>query len=104
MTPKQESDRKRHWQHRLDAIAAYGGHCEICGIANPQYLTIDHIDNNGAEHRRKMMGGNIGGWNFYAKLKKEGYPPGYRVLCWNHNAARQTHPYYWDMPYTFVNI
>jgi len=35
---------------RQQAIAIYGGHCDGCGdISN---LEFDHVDNNGAEHRK----------------------------------------------------
>ncbi|MFE1396776.1 hypothetical protein ACFW53_02415 [Nocardiopsis dassonvillei] len=48
-------------------------------------LTIDHVDNNGAEHRREIGGG---GEKLYRWLKREGYPPGYQVLCFNCNVGR----------------
>lgn len=86
---------KRHyrWKLKLEALNAYGGHCSICGISNPQYLTVDHIDNDGADHREQVMGSRrAAGWNFYAWLRKEKYPPGYQILCWNHNSSKDTHP------------
>jgi hypothetical protein len=97
-----ESDRRYHWNLRVSAIEAYGGKCEHCGITNVQYLTIDHIDDNGGEHRKELFGSSRqGGHTFYSWLKKNGYPPGYRVLCWNHNASRQNHPEICEEPYKY---
>jgi hypothetical protein len=44
-------------------------------------LTIDHINDNGAEERKEN--GRRGGASFYALLKQRKYPLGYQVLCWN---------------------
>jgi hypothetical protein len=48
-------------------------------------LCIDHIDNGGNKHRKETgSGGKVYGW-----LIKHGLPPGYQVLCWNHNAKKE---------------
>jgi len=58
--------------------------CKMCNKENDlQILTIDHIDGNGSEHRRELGGSNIGGHQFYGWLKKNGYPEGFQVLCFN---------------------
>ena len=76
---------------RAEVYAAYGGaHCACCGESNIQFLTIDHINNNGAEHHREVWGGKKGtgsavcGW-----LKKYNYPPGFQVMCYNCNCGKQ---------------
>jgi len=43
-------------------------------------LTIDHINNNGADHRRKMKKEGI---TFYRWLINNNYPDGYQVMCIN---------------------
>lgn len=68
---------------RLEVLAAYGGSCACCGEATYEWLTIDHVAGNGADHRRE-----IGRSAIYRWLKKQGYPPGFQVLCWNCNCAR----------------
>lgn len=74
-------------QRKLDALDAYGGRfCSCCGETNIKFLTIDHINNDGAEHRRSNK--NRGGNSFYRWLKTHDYPPGYQVLCWNCNCGR----------------
>ena len=51
--------------------------CAKCGFENATALTIDHINGNGAEHRRNITG------NFYQWLIKNDYPDGFQVLCMN---------------------
>lgn len=49
------------------------------------YLTIDHINGGGTKHCRAIGGkGRLYGW-----LKKNNYPGGFRVLCYNHNCSKQ---------------
>ena len=61
--------------------------CAHCGIDDLEVLTIDHIEQNGAEHRRQVgiRGKGTDGINLRPWLKRNGYPPGYRVLCFNCN-------------------
>ncbi len=53
--------------------------CARCGYADQRALSLDHIEGNGAEHRRRVGSGS----NLYRSLIKEGYPPGFQVLCMN---------------------
>ena len=49
---KSESERTRRAQAvcREQVFEAYGGYkCNCCGESEPMFLSIDHIDNNGAE-------------------------------------------------------
>lgn len=46
-------------------------------------LTIDHMNNDGAAHRRE-----IGNRRIYEWLERNGYPSGFQVLCFNCNMAR----------------
>jgi hypothetical protein len=74
---------------RLDVIAAYGGKCACCGTEHIEFLCVDHINNNGAEHRRELFGTRIGaGTKFYRWLKANEYPNGFQLLCWNCNSAK----------------
>lgn len=36
---------------KLEVLAGYGGKCICCGETHPAFLTVDHINNDGAEHR-----------------------------------------------------
>ena len=71
---------------RLDMIKDYGGKCVDCGIIDVDVLDIDHVNNNGAEHRRK----NLYGYNLYRYLKKLGFPKDeYQLLCRNCNWKKE---------------
>jgi hypothetical protein len=65
------------------AIDAYGGFCCCCGETERAFLQLDHIESNGAAHRRETNGVRLAGW-----LRKRGYPAGFRVLCANCNFGR----------------
>lgn len=71
---------------RHEALMAYGGKCACCGLDNEPFLSIDHINNDGAEHR-KITGG--AGYHIYVWLRVNKYPPGFQVLCYNCNLAKQ---------------
>ena len=78
----------RHRQ-RLEVIEAYGGKCVCCGEAHPEFLTVDHVFNDGAEERKTEWSGT-----WYAKLKKLGWPKDrYQLLCWNCNSSKGIHGY-----------
>ena len=69
------------------AIEAYGGYqCHWCGITEPLVLCIDHVNNDGRDHRREI--GSVGGHKFYKWLADNDWPPGFQVLCMNCNHAK----------------
>lgn len=71
-------------QIRDDTFAAYGGaFCACCGETRREFLTLDHINGGGGRERREST--HKGGVNWYAVLRRQGFPPGYRVLCMNCN-------------------
>jgi predicted RNA-binding Zn-ribbon protein involved in translation (DUF1610 family) len=72
---------------KQQAMDAYGGKCACCGESQVVFLTIDHINNDGAKHRREI--GKPSGSNFYSWLNRQYYPEGFQVLCWNCNAGKQ---------------
>ena len=52
-----------------------------CLISDMDILSLDHINDDGAEHRRQGI--LRGGFNFYKQLRKDGFPAGYQTLCFN---------------------
>lgn len=77
---------KAHRRLKAQIVEAYGGKCECCGETIPELLTIDHINGNGASERRKRGRGLNEGWDFYAYLRRNGFPKdNYRLLCYNCN-------------------
>jgi hypothetical protein len=86
------SVKKAHLKVKLAAFDAYGGAiCSCCGETRFEFMSIDHIDGGGSEHRKQLRGGDGysggGGVRLYLWLKRNGYPSGYRVLCRNCNAS-----------------
>jgi hypothetical protein len=78
----------RKWKKGLreECLKAYGGVCACCGEDHLQFLTIDHIDNDGAAHRKALKlhtGAQTYGW-----LKSNNWPEGFQVLCYNCNCAK----------------
>lgn len=70
---------------KLEVLRGYGNPlCACCGEAHVEFLSIDHINGGGNTHRRAL--GTVG-HGFYLWLKRQGYPPGFRVLCMNCNFA-----------------
>lgn len=62
---------------------AYGGYvCACCGETEPAFLSLDHVNNDGAQHRREIGGG---GRKTYSWLIANDFPPGFQVLCMNCN-------------------
>lgn len=69
--------------HRLRkrVFEMYGGaKCKCCGETEYDFLTLEHDNGGGCEHRRQL--GNVGILHW---LRRQGYPAGYSVLCMNCN-------------------
>jgi len=84
-----ESVQAKRLSLRMDALGYYSHgtmECACCGNRFLSFLTIDHIDNNGAEHRRQIKA--AGGSGLYGWLKRANYPAGFQVLCWNCNCSK----------------
>ena len=74
----------------LDRIAVVNvltngeGTCRWCGQGDVDVLCIDHINDDGAHHRK-----NIGTDTLTAWIIKNDYPPGFQVLCANCNLKKE---------------
>ncbi len=68
---------------RRDVLDHYGRKCACCDEATEVFLTIDHIDGTGWEHRKTVSVAM-----FYKWLRKMGFPPGFQTLCRNCNWAK----------------
>ena len=77
-----ENDRYEVLYHYSDGLMK----CNICGENHIEFLCIDHIDDNGADHRREI--GN-GGGRIYRYLLNNTFPDGYQVLCNNCNYLKE---------------
>lgn len=82
-----ETRRKKNIELKISTFEAYGGAlCACCGEDHIEFLSIDHINGNGIQHRKEI--GGSGGAHIYRWLKKNDYPLGYQVLCFNCNIAK----------------
>lgn len=77
-----EAIRASNARLRLEVIQAYGGHCACCGNGFLPHLTIDHIEGGGTQDRQTRTD------SFYVWLRREGFPSGYQVLCFNCNFTK----------------
>jgi hypothetical protein len=79
-----EKNYKRNRVLKQEIIDAYGSSCVCCGEIDFEFLTIDHINNNGKQHRQE-----IGKRNIYIWLKNHNFPKdNFQLLCWNCNMAK----------------
>lgn len=82
-------DREKRQNLKNEILMAYGGVCFCCGESNVKFLTIDHINNDGAAHRKAVTGNSRGTRGFQYWLKRNGFPEGFQVLCFNCNCGKQ---------------
>lgn len=91
-SPAANCERCRQREHaeyqvvRLSCIMAYGGQCACCGEDHPEFLQLDHVSVPGSVERRTSAASGLPKSIFF-RLRKQGYPPGFQVLCANCNMA-----------------
>lgn len=76
------------YEKRLEVLSYYSNRtlsCACCGENHVEFLHIDHINNDGSEHR-KVLTTNISSW-----IIRNGFPEGFRILCANCNLAKGVH-------------
>jgi len=77
----------RHKEKRMILLKYYSNEtmsCACCGENNIEFLTIDHINNDGHLHRQNSsVRSSIYNW-----LIKNHFPAGFQVLCFNCNMAK----------------
>ncbi len=89
-----ERDRSGNDRLRLACLRAYSvdpPRCACCGEKDLRFLTLDHVNNDGAAHRKSIGNGRSAGNGIYRYLKIRGFPnnPPLQVLCFNCNMGRQ---------------
>lgn len=63
--------------------------CAVCGEFDMDMLTIDHVKDDGADHRRILGSSDMAG-NLYRTIIKENYPKDkYQILCANHQFKKR---------------
>ncbi len=90
---RKESNRRSRLRWKIACFEAYGGaKCACCGESSFHFLTLDHADNDGNIHRKKLIdsNGNVG--NFYRHLVLQNFPQEHKlqVMCWNCNMGKRS--------------
>lgn len=71
---------------KLKVIAGYGGKCKCCGTTEFEFLSLDHVNNDGASDRRQLgKKGNSG--SLYRLVIAERFPKRFQLLCYNCNLS-----------------
>lgn len=76
----------KDYQRKLKKLIIdnYGGKCVCCNTSVFEFLTVDHINNDGNDHRK-----SLGTVKLYIWLKKNNFPKdNYQLLCMNCNSAK----------------
>lgn len=78
---------RAEWRQRRKAnvFERYGGAvCACCGEDELIFLTLNHLDGGGTQHRRQLP---PNGQATYEWASKNDFPPIFNVLCFNCNFA-----------------
>ena len=79
--------RDAHQKTKRRVLEHYGGKppkCACCGEKHYEFLSLDHVENDGKEHRKKVGGGIR---VFYWVIRNS-FPRGFQVLCFNCNLSK----------------
>lgn len=72
-----------YWREkRLSVINHYGSKCQCCGEGTFEFLDIDHVNNNGKQHRL------ITGQHFCKWVMTNKFPDDLQILCSNCNHGK----------------
>lgn len=58
---------------------------KACTVVDPDMLSLDHINNDGAQDRKLRGSGD----NLYRKIEQENFPVGFQTLCYNHQWKKE---------------
>ena len=83
--------KQREYREKLKAqiFDHYGKRCACCGETEGFFLTLGHVNGDGAEHRKKLGGSARAGvtTRIYHDIVKRGFPNDIRIECYNCNCG-----------------
>jgi len=85
----QRNVRRKSLEVKKEVLSHYSNgvpRCASCGETDIIVLCLDHIDGTGAQQRRSRR---LTGIHLYCMLRREGFPLGFQVLCFNCNTRKQ---------------
>ena len=86
--------RQYNRKNKVETLTHYGPRGQLrccwkrCLVTDVDMLSLDHVNNNGAEHR-KELGINNSGVQIYGVVKRAGFPEGFQTLCCNHQMKKE---------------
>lgn len=87
---KRVSSRKSRARLRYEVLSEYclglPPQCECCAEDKLEFLALDHTNGGGNKHKKEVR-------HVYRWIKKNGFPPGFRVLCHNCNQSLGAYGY-----------
>ena len=84
VTWRRAQNKRQNQTNRLRVLETYGKECACCGESTLRFLTVDHVNGDGAAHRAVHRTGN----SFYCWIIRNGFPADFQVLCFNCNIGR----------------
>lgn len=81
---------EKHKRVRKELLGHYSNGsfcCVCCGESEDKFLTLDHVNNDGASHRRELK--SAGSIALHRWITQHHYPPILQVLCFNCNCGRR---------------
>jgi len=84
--PELRRERARNYGLKTRRLVydAYGNKCVCCGESEEKFLSLDHINRDGQQHR-KTAGNST---QYYRTIIKEGFPDTMQLLCFNCHMAK----------------
>lgn len=87
--PEKEAVRARRSKEQRDnakeqVFSYYVSVCNCCGESEKKFLSVDHTEGKGRQHRATMGTQTINVW-----LVNNEFPEGFQVLCYNCNCGKR---------------
>ena len=82
-----ETKKKYNRKIRELVLEHYGNKCVCCGEQNKEFLQIDHINNDGAQHRKILK------MSIYRWAINNNFPTTLQILCANCNHSKEKYGY-----------
>jgi hypothetical protein len=80
-----ELNRERWLYHKGLVYSFYGDRCACCGETESAFLTVDHVNRDGAEHRKDKNAAR----DIYSWIVLNDFPDDFQLLCFNCNCGRE---------------
>src|ERR1700674_1431766 len=95
LTSKRMTTRNTREQNKLDTLKHYSrngvlGCCwEGCTVCDLDMLTLDHIEDDGQNHRNAAGNRRLSGDALYTWARRNNYPGNFQTLCSSHQLKKR---------------